>query len=313
MPTPGAKDYAIDLALTNFAVNYRVTGTIGRGVITNVPVAKENGEYHKWTKDDIFRLPETARAEGAEANEIEIGKTKVSYAASEQALRIPLTYRSRDNADSVLSIRQAKTMWVEDFLQLRLEKKIFALYSDAAVPSVTLAGTAQWQIAGGGQGGTSVPEFDIDTGKESIRKATGGKNPNTIIIPAAVAKAFKRHTTIRDSIKYTHGDILTNDQDLPPTLWGMQVWIPTPVETTSKEGAATTVRADVWSDSVYLAYISPIPDPDTFTFASLFWINQEVRIYDEPKRKAELIEASHLYDMGIVDADAAYAIKDTLA
>src|SRR5574341_86009 len=114
MPIPGAKDYAVDLALTNFAVNYRIAGTVGRSVITNVPVAKENGEYHKWTKDDIFRLPETARAEGAEANEIEIGKTKVSYACSEQAIRIPLTYRARDNADSVLGIRQAKTMWVED-------------------------------------------------------------------------------------------------------------------------------------------------------------------------------------------------------
>ena len=309
MPTPGAKDYAIDAALTNFAVNYRLSGMVGRQVITNIPVSKENGEYHKWTKDDIFRLPTTDRAEGAEANEIEIGKTNVTYSCNEHSLRIPLTYRSRDNADSVLGIRTAKTQWVEDFLQLRLEKKIVALYTDASVPSATLTGTAQWEDAGG-EGTTANPEKDIDAGKESIRKATGGKNPNIIIIPAAVAKIMKRFSKIRDLIKYTHSDILTNDSDLPATLWGMRVYVPSPVETTSQEGA-TAVRADVWGDAVYLAYISPIPDPDTFTFASLFWKTQEVRIYDEPKRKAELIEASHIYDLGIVDAEAAYAVKDT--
>lgn len=312
MPTPGAKDYAIDLALTNFAVNYRLSGFVGRQVITNVPVSKENGEYHKWTKDDIFRLPQTARAEGAEANEVEIGKTKVTYSATEQAVRTPLTYRARDNADNVLSIRTSKTMWMEDFLQLTLEKKIAALYADSSVPSVTLT-TTQWADSAGVEETGSNPELDIDAGKESIRQKTGGKNPNIIIIPAAVAKAFKRHSKIREKLIYTHADLLTNPNDLPPTLWGMRVFIPTPTETTSKEGASSTTRADVWGDTVYMAYISPIPDPDTLTFASLFWVNQEVRIYDEPKRKAELIEASHLYDLGIVDADAAYAIKDTLA
>lgn len=312
MPTPAVKDYAVDLPLTNLSIGYRVEGTIARDVVTRVPVSKENGKYHKWTKADIFRLPNTRRAAGAEANEITAAKTQLAYLCNEESLKIALPYRERDNADSILNIRTAKMQIAQDMLELRLEKAVAALYADASVPSTTLTTTAQWQVSGGGDGSTSNPELDIDIGKESIRKLTGGKNPNIIVIPSAVAKIFKRHGKIQSRVIYTHANLLQDD-DLPPTLWGMKTFMPRPVEVTSKEEAATTTFADVWGDVVYMAYINPIPDASVLTAFSMFDNLQEVRVYDVPSRKSEFIEPSQIYDLQIVDADAAYAIKDTSA
>lgn len=307
-------DYAIDAPLTSFVQKYKPGGgMVGAEGLTRVPVGKMNFSYHKFNKDEFWRIPDTLRAPGAEAHEIDIAKTKVPSEVEQHALRAPIEWETLDNADSVLQVESTKAAFVEDLLALRLEKKVFGIYTDAGVSGVTLSGTDRWFVSGVEQG-TSDPEDDIKTGKENIRGASGGWYPNVMVVPAQVATLMAKHSKIRDIVKYTMPGLWNpaGGRDLPEQLFGMRVLIPGSVENTAKEGA-TYSSANIWGNDVWLAYISPMPSADAFTAGSIFWYQQVARKWDEEKREVRLVQSKHMYLTSIVDAKLIYRIQVAIA
>jgi len=314
MPTP--VDYKIDPALTNFVSSYGTVGHVGKDALTQVPSGGMNFSFHEWTKGDILRLPTTDKVQSrSKPFTWEYGKTKTPAVIERHAQRVFIDNDDIDNADSVLELEMAETEFVAGQMLTMLEKAVRDVYADAAVPSTTLSGTDQWAASTGLDGTTSDPAKDIlYTACEAVRIATGGRWPNTIIMPSKSATAFKKHAKIRDLLKYTHDDLLRVFGPEAPEvkmLWDCRWLIPTPTENTAQEGVADVI-ADVWSDNVYVAYISQIRTRKVATFGSLFWWKDNVRRYEQTDENGYYIEPNMYYLPKLVNASYAYAIKDTL-
>lgn len=304
----------IDAAMTNLSIAYRPSGMIADQAMPIIRVKKESDKYFKWNRGNALRIPETLRADEAEANQVTFDVTKDNtYSCEEYALKKLITDRAVDNSDSVINIKSSTAKFLKDLLMLDREKRVATLLTtsgnyDSSVRT-TLSGTKQWN----NDSYVGSIEEDIDTGKEAVRQATGGNTPNVIIIPAAVAKVIKRDAAIRELIKYTHADLLVNG-DLPPTLWGMKVLIPDVSNMTSRPGASSTVMADVWGKHVVLSYQPAGGSIETPAHA--YTVRKQdmlVRTWRDDSFKGDFMEAGFIDDEIITSNISGYLIINAIA
>lgn len=310
---PGAVH--VNAALSNFALGYKNGRMIADEISPALKVEKESDKYYVWDRGNIYRLPKTLRADGADSGEVEFALSNTTYQCEEYALKSRTTERQRKNADSVLRLEQSKVRMVQELLMLDREQRVATLLTtqgnwDSSVRT-QLSGTDQWNNASF----AGDIESDMDTGKEAVRSVIG-LEPNHIIIPAAVAKVIKRDPTIRELIKYTQNNLLVNG-DLPPTLFNMKVHIPGAINITSEEGAATTTTADVWGKHVVMLWIPEgreVVNEDPVcvkTFRARDWrVNQ----WEEPsKGKSIWYEPSLVEDVVLTSNISGYFIEDAIA
>ena len=304
------KDVHVDQALTNLSIGYHPAGMVAERVSPPITVAHESDRYYIWDRPSAFRVSATGimslRPDKSEAKEVDFGLDTSSYQAEEYALKILISDREKKNADSVLRLRESKLRRVQDLLMLEQEIRVATLLTTAGNWAANHSGDP-----GNLSAGTPTIEADIDTAREVVRSAIG-IDPNTIVIPAQVARVIKRDATIRDLIKYTHADLLVNG-DLPARLWNMDVIIPGATYTASVEGAATITYADVWGDDVVLLYVnreSTIDTPQVVkTFRSKGW---EVRSWRVEEKRSEAIEASVIQDEVLTSNVSGYLLTDVL-
>lgn len=311
---PSLNSTYVSAPLTNFSIGYHPKGMVARQVFDVVPVVKESGEYFVWNRHDAARIPDTLRANGAESNTLSFNlDSNGTYRCHEYALKSKITDRDRANADSVLKLEQAKTMRLKDLIELDLEKRVATLLTTqgnfASTNRVQLSGTDQFNNASF----VGSIESRIDTGKEAVRQQTLGLDPDTIIIPSAVAKVVKRDANIRELIKYTHQDLLV-DGDLPPVLWGMKVVIPKAVNVTTRKGASTQTIADVWGKHIVMTVSNGGGSIDVPTFGKLFQAGTEVvKTWRKDELSADFYEYSLNTDEIISSNVAGYLIEDCIA
>ena len=306
------RDVHVDQVLTNFSIGYHPGGMIAENVAGLMPVKKESDKYYVWDRPSAFRVSASGtmslRPDKSEAKVVDFGLSTSTYQAEEYALVALISDREKDNADDVLKLRESKTRRVKDLIALEQEIRVATLYTT----------TANWATLHNAEPdpnwNESSPtiELDIDTGKEVVRKAIGFE-PNTIIIPAAVAKWVKRDSTIRELIKYTQNDLLVNG-DLPPTMFNMKVVIPGSIYTASGEGATSITYTDTWSDTVVLAYIPGSTSLDSPDGVKIFRSrNNMVKTWREEKKSSEAIEYSIIQDEVVTSSLSAYLLTNTLA
>ena len=302
-----------DKALTNMSINYDPLkgGLVGEAVSRVVNVTNESDKYWAWDKSSTFRIPTDYRADGAPANELDFDASSSTYSCEEYAYQIAVTDRQKANADSVLQLRKNKMMRADALLRLAREKAIATALTTSgnydATNYTTLSSTTQWNNSSF----SGSIEANLDTGKEAIR-ADIGVYPNIIVIPAAVAMVIKRNAEIRELIKYTQSGLLVND-DLPPTMFGMKVFIPGAINVTTQEGAAAHTYADIWGKHVVMLYqgASALDEPNAFTlFRSCNW---KVDTWREEERSREVLRVSVVQDEVFTVPDAAYLIVDAIS
>jgi len=320
---PKVNEVHIDAALSNIALGYHPAGMIAENIFPIVTVKKESDKYYEWNKGDAFRIPDnTMRADGTKSKRIGFNISTSTYSAEEYALNVQVTDRQLANADSVINLRASKTRRLKDILTLDQEIRVASLLTTqanwASTNRVQRSGTQQWNNASFDGGTTYGIEATLDTGKEAVRKGTGGLEPNIIIIPSAVAKVMKKDSTIRDLIKYTHANLLV-DGDLPQMLWNMKVLIPKAVKNTNKEGNATQTLTDVWGNHVVLLYVTTNAAIDEVTAGYIFraanaaHIPWGVRTWREQAEKAEVVETEICQDEKLVCNVAGYFVEDVIA
>lgn len=321
---PKVNEVHIDAALSNFSLGYHPQGMIAEKIFPIVTVKKESDKYYIWNQGEAFRVPDnTQRADGSRSKRISFSVTSTTYSAEEYALSIDVTDRQKENADSVLNLRMAKTRRVKDILMLDQEIRVATLLTTqgnwASTNRTQLSGTQQWNNAAyDNTKDASTIEARIDVGKEAIRVQTGGYEPNTIIIPSAVAKIVKRDSKVRELIKYTHADLLV-DGDLPPILWGMKVMIPKAGKNLNLEGNTTQTLVDVWGKHVILLYVNPNPVIDDISSGYIFRVSNDAlspwqaRTWREEAERKEVIETSVAQVEKLVSNVAGYFIEDVIA
>ena len=316
----GVKDVHVNQAMTNVAIGYHPHGLIAEQIFPIIPVSKESDYYYVWNRDEAFRIENTLRADGAEANEVEFNVDKELYGAEEYALKTGVTDRQMENSDSVLNLKISKQKRLQDKLLIDLEMRIATLLTTEANYATTnylaLTGTMRFNDSGYVAAETADPTYSvesrIDVGKEAIRKQCGGLEPNVIIIPSAVAKVVKKNKTVRDLIKYTHADLLV-DGDLPPQLWGMKVLIPKGTYATAVEGASSQTMGDIWGNNIIMLYVNPSPAIDAvscgYIFRSKGWTTREWR---EEWKKRDVVETGYIQAEKLVSNVAGYLLETVI-
>ena len=302
----------INVALSNLSIGYHPAGMVAEQVFNVIPVNHESDDYWFWDKGQAFRVARTdgkgtLRPDKARAIAVNFGAKVNSYTASEYAAETDISDRERDNADAALQLEVSKVRRAQDLVLLDQEIRVATLLTTttnyAGANTTTLSGASQWNnasFASQSSATQSVIESNIDTGREAVRLATGGLEPNTIIVPRAVARVMKRDLGVRDQIKYTDPNVLVGGH-LPPQLWGLNVIMPGAVYTSTVEGETPTMT-DVWGKNVVIAYINPNPGLDALTLGAIF----RKRPWQVKQFRDEAIDTTY-YRPSMVQAEVAVA------
>lgn len=309
----------IDQALTNFSVKYSNGAMIADLIAPRIDVAKDSDQYFVYGRQD-FRATQDLRADKADTNFIDSWKIESipTYLCEEHSLADLVSDRERRNADAPLSPDFDTTESLTNMLMLNREKRVADLLTAAATFAasgnvVTLSGPQQWDDADfDSNSKDDAIEARIDIAKEAVRAAIG-RDPNVVVIPAAVAKVVKRDLAVRDLVRYTDNTLLVNG-DLPPTLWNMNVLVPGSVYDAAQEGQAFS-GADVWGRHVLVAYVAPNPrTPRTMTLGLTFQSQaRQTSKWREEGRKSDAIEVSEILVEKIVCEYCGYLIRSAIA
>lgn len=324
-PTPNftVRGVHINQALTQMSVGYHPMGMIAEQIFPVVKVSHESDDYWFWDKGQRFRLDRSdgkgsLRADGAKARQLDFGAVPKAYTAEEYALATFVTDRQRANADSSLQLEISKTRALQDLVLLDQEIRIASIITNTAnnSSSVTLSGTSQWNNASFVSQPTntfSAIKANLDSGAEAIRLATGGLNPNVIVIPWAVARVMSRDIGFTDYVKYTHTDLLVEGL-LPPSLWGMKVVMPGATYTGNNEGEATTALTDVYGKNVWMGYVNPNPGLDALTYGSIFRSRDwQVKQWRDESVDTTFYQPSFVQAEQLIAPDCGYLIQNAIA
>ena len=110
----------VNKALTNISVKYNFAEGIADSVFPTAPVQKESDLYFVYDIGNR-RLPETLRANRAEANEISHSYSTSSYTLEEHALKELISDRDRGNADAPLDLDVDTTEILTEKILIRRE------------------------------------------------------------------------------------------------------------------------------------------------------------------------------------------------
>lgn len=214
----------VDAALTNVTIAYNPGGFIADEVAPIVPVDKESDKYYVFDREDSLRTYNDLRADGSDANTIEMKQSKDTYFCEEYALNVAITDRQKKNADSALQLEMRKTKFLKNTLLLSREKRVATALRNASNYAtghkVTLSGTSQWDNASY----AGDPLAELDEGIAAVYEATGVM-PNFIVMPYSVATVFANNAKVLDKIKYTNGTLLSST-GIPKILRNMVVLTP---------------------------------------------------------------------------------------
>lgn len=323
-PQSGVRGVHIRQDLGNLSVGYHPTGFIAEQLFPIFPVAHESDEYWFWDKGQAFNILRSdgngsLRADGTPSKEMAFGATKKSYIAEEYALSTKITDRERANADNSLRLEASRTRRVQDLVLLDYEKRVatiaFTAGNYASANKTTNSGATQWNDASF----TSIPTgsqsaivAQLLTGRDAVRKSTGGRYPNTIVIPPSVMAVMRNDKGLTELMKYTNS-MLPDGRPFGDSLLGMKVLEPAALYQNVSEGEATSL-SDVWGKSVLLAYVNPNPGIDDLTLGLTFrqrgW---QVMSWREDRIKSTFYEPSFVQDEKAITFDCGYLIVNAIA
>ncbi len=207
---------------------------------------------------------------------------------------------------------EVAAMFIANLIQLELEKRVAAAMFITSVwaTNPTLTGTNQWTDKD-----VSDPIADIDTGKRTIRRATG-VTPNRLFIGALTWEALKEHPLLIDKFKYTNVGILA-PSDVAKVFDIEEIVVGDSVEETTLEGGAGTT-ADIWTDNALLTVSNA---PGLMIAAGGFTVmwNEKGNIpwlidtYREEGRRSNVTRGFTHVEPKIVSTAHGYIILDTNA
>lgn len=305
-----------DRPLTDLSVAYIQSQDrfVARKVFPQVTTDHVSDVYYVWDKDDYMRDEAQQRAPNAEAAETAAKPSTEPFLCQEYALKEPIPWQRRDNADKVIDMEAAATRRIAQKLLIRQDSIWSARYFTTGQWGTDVAGVTgtpgagqilRWTEAG------STPIEDIDDLKLAIERETGFV-PNTIVITPEVLTVLKHHPSILDRIKYTDGGSITIE-----ILRGLmevdRLVVARGVKTSSGKGAPNPSRGFILNPGVLLAYSAEAPGVETpsagYTFA---WKDIDsgageygggFRKYSVEARKADFVEGEFSLDFRVIGAD----------
>lgn len=303
MSGTSVREVHVDAPMSQVVVGYRPSGLIADRIFPRLAVKKESDKYYIWNKGDLLRPVDDVRADGTPARLVDFASTTASYLCIEHALKVAITQRQRDNADSQLNLETTKVQGISGLIDIARERRVIAMMGDASIP--TAGAQAVWDHATA----TKI-ESDVDIAKAAVLAGTGGIPANTIAIPSKVATAMKKSGELRELIKYTQPNLLVNG-DLPPVIFGLNVAIGGLIYTSSKKGQ-TVVTALGWDETVFVGYVNPNPSVESPSFGYSFNAKRQVRRWKDEEIDGDMFEVQDVIVEEIVCPEAGYTITNCM-
>ena len=300
MANPLISDVHQDAVLTGVSVRYTNDELIADQVMPVVPVKKESDFYYKYTRD--WRLPQSKRAMGAEANEIDWNVSTDTYACEEYALKDLIPDRLRANQDTPLNVDVDTTEYLTELIQVGREKRVADIaFAGATYGTQTsaLSGANQWDDYAG-----SDPIGDVRSAKATVHAASG-KMPNVMVVGIQVHLKLLDHPDILERIKYTQRGVIT--ADILAALFEVDKYIVgKALYDSSLEGVAENLGY-IWGKNVALIYAEASPGIKKVSFGYQFQSRGfRVKKWREEKRDGDMVEAGEIRDEKVVAATCGY-------
>jgi len=203
-----AQARVIDPVLSELARGYKNADFVGEAIFPEAKVGKRGGKVIEFGKE-AFEIYDTERAPGAATKRVQRGYLGKPYALAQHSLEGLVAVENMQEASGVpgIDLGQGAVQFVQDIIALKTEKVMADLATNAANydagNTVTLAGASQWSDLA-----NSDPVADVETGKETVRGKIG-RDPNTVLIGAAVMSKLKQNVKIIDRLKYTSSKSVT--------------------------------------------------------------------------------------------------------
>lgn len=304
------RDHYVDPVLTNLSIAYSRQDFIADRIFPRIgDLSKPTGIYYKFGMEHFGPIPNTLRAPGTRAREVEWKVTKDVFSTEEYALLGKVTDEDRKAQDNQVQLEQTTVENVTELLMLDRELRVRDLVTDPTIYPTghvqTLSGTSQWSDPD-----NSTPLKDVDGAKAQL--ASVGIVPNTMIIPQKVYNALKFNRDILDRIKYSERGLVT--VDILRDLFEIEnILVPASVYNTANAGQAANL-VDVWGDIVWIGFVAPRPGLKTISFGYTFeYRARQVRRWREEDVKTDFFEVSEEVGEKVVAPMAGFLINDVLA
>jgi hypothetical protein len=308
---PKSNQIHIDKALENISVAYRPEGFVASQLCPSVPVKHDTDKYYVYSKNQLS-LPETLRAPGASANEVDFDISTGAYSLEKHSLKRLVTDDEIENSDVPIKPRIDATENLTWRILARREKSLAALVSSKAnwANETSLTSTFAWNA----NTTLSNPITLMDSCGAVIVKNSGFK-PNVMLIDYSTFLAAKEHVSVIDRIKFTSPDSVTEAM-LAKLLNVSQLLVPYAVENTANESLTDTM-AFMWTDCAWLAYVERNPGlkkPSAlYTFEQVNQGNPyRVKAWREEEREGEFVEVTSKFQHKSVASDCAFYVGNTV-
>jgi len=307
---PYASEVHVNTPLTNVSVKYPVGNLIGDQVFPVVMVKKESDVYYRYDRS-YQQIPETARADGAESNEVSWGATTSAYLLKDHGLKEIVTDRSRNNQDAPLDLDVDTTENLTKRILLRREKDIADTVLTITSFSQTHAAGATWTTL------TTTTDIvnDINTAC-AVVMARAGVKPNLMVIPQQSYMGAKEQPNLIEKIKYSERAVLTSDIigsmfDIDQVLVGRSIY------DSSDEGIATITGIEyIWDTNTFVGYKENAPGIRKISAGYTLQLSlkgnpYQVKKWREEARGGDMIEVGTMYQPLPVASLCGYLITAT--
>ncbi len=241
---------------TAMAIAYRNAKLVADKVLPRRKVGKQNFKWKVFAKGAFLTIPETLVGRTGKPNQITIGYTEVDDSTFDHGLDNPIPRADIDNAAPGYSPTGVATIQLVDTMELRREKAVYDLVTDASQygsnNKITLSGTDQLSDTTSDIIGIFQDAMDACVMKAN--KVTMGNLVWKYVRkhPALVGAAYQNSGTKGLISRRALAEILELDED------GVSVgeaWVNTAMP------GQTPVLERVWGNQILFHYDNPIATP----------------------------------------------------
>lgn len=301
-----------DPLLTNLAKGWRPAGHINTLILPELGVVKPTAQIADFGMEGL-RLVTTVKSNEGETPTVTMNPTKgSSYTLVEHALKAFASEKEEENQDEPFNVQRDRTYLVTDLLDVSRESALATYMGNTSNISqnTTLSGGSQFG------GGSDHPIAVIDTAVQTVADAMGKTGEEiTLIIPEAVKRVLVRHSDVQDTLgfKYNQAQQMTLEQ-LAAAFGVKQVICPSSVYNAAIDGQTDSLTR-IWGKSMWAVYISPGPAIRQHCFGYTPRRKAALMIdkWWDNDRKGWWIRCTDEFDQYIMDATAAYLVKNAVA
>ncbi|QNI34529.1 hypothetical protein H7849_11900 [Alloacidobacterium dinghuense] len=260
----------LNVALSNFAKEFRNNALVGERFAPRVPVARQSYQYVIWNRDNMRVPGSTLRAPGDKPGSVRRDYSTAPYMCQSHALDGSVPFESEAYGLGLgFSTKKQLTQQLIDVINLDREVRIANLLLNTTnFPNgVTLSGTSMWDAyPSTPETGTdgSHPIVVVDAYKAILRQAGIQDSQMCLLLSDPVFVKLRNHPDLIDRFKFTNpqGAISLNQLS---SAFGVEVIVASAIQLDKGNNASW-----VWGNNALLAYTQAAPTMDDVSCAKTF-------------------------------------------